>query len=56
MIGITRIFDLGKDYEHPGIVMFDIRVDTGRHPPWRIAAPCVARTSSKQELPGRGVD
>src|SRR6516162_639096 len=46
----------GTTCERLGIVMFDIRVDTRWHPPWRIAAPCVARTSSKQELPGRGVD
>jgi len=47
MIGILRVFDLGESHERPGIVMFDIRVDTRRHLPWCIAAPCVARTSSQ---------
>src|SRR5262249_17666444 len=53
MIGVTRIFDLGKIYERFGIVVFDIRVDVGRYPPWRITAPCVARTSSQRGLSGR---
>jgi hypothetical protein len=37
MIGVRRIFDLGKIYERLGIVVFDIRVDARRYPPWRIA-------------------
>src|SRR6516225_4698152 len=41
IIGVRHIFDLGKIYERLGIVVFDIRVDTGRYPPWRITAPCV---------------
>ena len=45
--------DLGKCYERLGIVMFDIRIDTGRHSVWRIAAPCFAKTSPQRGVPGR---
>src|SRR6516164_7861302 len=53
MIAVRCIFDLGKIYERLGIVVFDIRVDAGRYPSWRIAAPSVARTSSQRGLSGR---
>jgi hypothetical protein len=54
MIDIRRIFDLGKTHGRVGTVVFDIRIDTGRHSPWRIAAPCFAKTSSQRRIPGRG--
>src|SRR5271166_304099 len=54
IIWAWRNFYLGNTYERIGIVMFDIRVDAGRHFLWHIAAPCVAQTSSQQRLPGRG--
>ena len=51
IIWAWRNFYLGNTYERIGIVMFDIRVDAGRHSPRHIAAPCVAQTSSQQRLP-----